>query len=189
MDRESARSQFDDLTEKYGVEHTFSFDKAWDFLEYKEHQDTLTKPDKFFPPKYTKDQFRKGITDLEKKMIEDENSVTPETDPDFNPIKHTFTDKQYIREIFNPAGEMLVTKIHTVEHPFFLLRGEMSILTEEGETYISAPYYGVTPVGTKRIIYAHTDCTFVTVHPTSCKDISKIEEEVTAKNYQELSQI
>ena len=107
-------------------------------------------------------------------------------DPDFNPVKHTFCKHQYVREIFNPAGEMLITKIHKVEHPFFLLKGEMSILSEEGEMRISAPYYGVTPVGTKRVILAHTDCTFVTVHPTEKTDLKEIEDELIAKDYKEL---
>jgi hypothetical protein len=112
--------------------------------------------------------------------------MTPESHPDFNPLKHTFCKHQYIREIFNPAGEILITKIHKVEHPFFLLKGEMSILSEEGEMRISAPYYGVTPVSTKRVIYAHTDCTFVTVHPSDKKDLDELEQELIAKDYKEL---
>jgi len=189
MDRESARKQFDELTEEYGVEHTFSFDEAWDFVEYKQHKNLLNEPNDFFPSKYTKEEFRVGIQALEKKMLDQPDVITPENNPDFNPVKHTFTEHQYVREIFNPAGEMLVTKIHKVEHPFFLLRGEMSILSEEGETRISAPYYGVTPVGTKRVIYAHSDCTFVTVHPTSSKDLKEIEEELIAKDFSQLEVI
>ena len=183
MDRESARKQFNDMSEKFNVQHTFSFDEAWDFVEYKQHQNKLKTPDEFFPTKYTKEEFREGIKTLEQKMLKHPLSITPEKNPDFNPVVHTFTDKQYIREIFNPAGELLITKIHKVEHPFFLLRGEMSILSEEGETRISAPYYGVTPVGTKRVIYAHTDCTFVTVHPTSSKNLEDIEKEIIAKDF------
>ena len=186
MDRESARFQFEDMTERFNIEHTFSFDEAWDFVEYKQHQSNLTNADDYFPSQYTKEEFREGIIILQEKMLEDEDTKTPEKDPDFNPVKHTFCKHQYVREIFNPAGEMLVTKIHKVEHPFFLLKGEMSILSEEGEMRISAPYYGVTPVGTKRVILAHTDCTFVTVHPTDKKDLAEIEDELIAENYKQL---
>ena len=117
-------------------------------------------------------------------IINDENAIPP--DSDFHPVKHTFLDHQYVREVFNPAGELLVTKIHKVEHPFFLLDGEMSILSEEGEMRISAPYYGITPAGTKRVIYAHTNCVFVTVHPTESKDLDEIEKELIATDYNEL---
>ena len=65
----------------------------------------------------------------------------------------------------------------------------MSIITEKGEEHISAPYYGVTTVGTKRIIYTHTDCVFVTVHATELKDADKIENEVIAKDYTELEEL
>ena len=189
MDRESARFQFDNMNNRFDIEHTFPFDEAWDFVEYKRHQGTLTHPDKYFPTKYTKKEFRAGIVALQIDMIENQNAMTPESHPDFNPLKHTFCKNQYVREIFNPAGQILITKIHKVEHPFFLLKGEMSILSEEGEVNISAPYYGITPVGTKRVIYAHTDCTFVTVHPTDKKDLDELEQELIAKDYKELEKI
>ena len=103
-----------------------------------------------------------------------------------NPLKHSFADGCYIREVFNPKGELIVTKIHKVSHPFFLLKGEMSILTEEGEKRIKAPHYGITKAGTKRIIYSHEDCVFVTVHATDKTDIKEIEKDVIADNYEEL---
>ena len=56
---------------------------------------------------------------LKRKILKDENTKTPEKDPDFNPVKHTFCKHQYVREIFNPAGEMLITKIHKVEHRLY----------------------------------------------------------------------
>lgn len=187
MDRESAKFQFEDMTERLDIEHTFSFDEAWDFVEYKNHQVSLNKPIDFFPSKYTKEQFRKGIVKLEETMIADSRAI--ESNSDFHPVKHTYCKNQYIREIFNPAGELLVTKIHKVEHPFFLLKGEMSIMSEEGEMRISAPYYGVTPIGTKRVIYAHTDCTFVTVHPTDKKDLTEIEKDLITTDYKELEEV
>lgn len=110
-------------------------------------------------------------------------------DSDQNPLKHSFADGCYIREIFNPAHELIVTKIHKIAHPFFLLRGEMSILTEEGVKRIKAPYYGITPAGTKRVIYTHSDIVFVTVHVTKEKDLAKIEGEIIAKDFDEMDKI
>tara|TARA_R100000951_G_C2647740_1_gene183168 strand:- start:144 stop:590 length:447 start_codon:yes stop_codon:yes gene_type:complete len=141
----------------------------------------------FHKPTYTKDQFRSGIMALQEKLLGQDDVILP--DSDINPLNHTFTEKQYIREIKFPKGELLVTKIHKVQHPFFLLKGEISFLTEEGETRISAPYYGVTNAGTKRVIYVHEDTIFVTVHPTSSKDLDEIEEELIAKDYNELESV
>ena len=147
----------------------------------------VSTPISFTPTRYTQSEFRHGITKLEDLINnDDDNSDLVSSE---NPLKETFLDHQYIREIFNPAGQVIVTKIHKVEHPFFLLQGEMSIITEKGEEHISAPYYGITAIGTKRIIYTHTDCTFVTVHSTELKDSDKIEEEVIAKDYQELGKL
>jgi len=147
----------------------------------------VSTPISFTPTRYTQSEFRHGITKLEDLINnDDDNSDLVSSE---NPLKETFLDHQYIREIFNPAGQVIVTKIHKVEHPFFLLQGEMSIITEKGEEHISAPYYGITAVGTKRIIYTHTDCTFVTVHSTELKDSDKIEKEVIAKDYQELGKL
>ena len=54
----------------------------------------------------------------------------------------------------------------------------MSILTEGGEQMIRAPFYSITEAGTKRVIYAHTDCIFVTVHVTDKTDIDEIEKDI-----------
>lgn len=102
------------------------------------------------------------------------------------PLKHSFGDGVYVREIFNPKGMLLITKIHKIAHPFFLLKGDMSILTEEGVKRIKAPYHGITPAGTKRIIYAHEDIVFVTVHVTNKTDPKEIEEDIIAKDFTEL---
>ena len=100
-----------------------------------------------------------------------------------NPIKHTFAGGCYIREIFNPAGLLLVTKIHKKEHPFFLMKGKMSILTEDGIKTVEAPHNGITPPGTKRVIFTHEDCVFITVHATNKTTPEEVEEDVIAKDF------
>ena len=64
----------------------------------------------------------------------------------------------------------------------------MTILMEDGVKRIKAPHYGITPAGTKRIIYCHEDCVFVTVHVTKETDLKKIEAEVIAKDFSEVDQ-
>ena len=78
---------------------------------------------------------------------------------------------------------LIITKIHKKEHPFFLMKGKMSILTEDGVKTIEAPHHGVTQPGTKRAIYAHEDCVFITVHATDKTTPEEVEEEVIAKDF------
>ena len=62
----------------------------------------------------------------------------------------------------------------------------MSILTEDGIQHIKAPYQGITKVGTKRAIYTHQECIFITVHATENTTIEEVEEEVVCTKYDEL---
>ena len=68
------------------------------------------------------------------------------------------------------------------------MKGDMSILTEDGISRIKAPHHGITMPGTKRIIYCHEDCIFVTVHATKLTDIARIEEEIIAKDFDDFDQ-
>ena len=175
--KDFARFQFDFWTQTLGLEHTFSFDEMYDLaMEKREEKRQL---------QLSKEQFRNGIAKVQENLENHPNGLTGEALEKLNPLKHFFADGCYIREIFNPKGELLVTKIHKVSHPFFLMKGDMTILMEDGIKRIKAPHYGITPAGTKRIIYCHEDCIFVTVHATKLTDIAKIEEEVIAKDFDE----
>ena len=175
--KDFARFQFDFWTQTLGLEHTFSFDEMYDMaMEKREEKRQL---------QLSKEQFRNGIMKVQENLENHPNGLTGEALEKLNPLKHSFADGCYIREIFNPKGELLVTKIHKVSHPFFLMKGDMTILMEDGIKRIKAPHYGITPAGTKRIIYCHEDCIFVTVHATKLTDIDKIEEEGKAKDFDE----
>jgi len=103
------------------------------------------------------------------------------------PLHHSFADNMYVREINVPKGALLVTKIHKVAHPYFVLKGDVSVFTEDGVKRVTAPFYGITPAGTKRVCYIHEDCVWVTCHVTKEKDLDKIEQEVIAPSYGDVS--
>ena len=128
-------------------------------------------------------EYRKAIVEFEENAKNIEGALVGEELNKYNPLKHTFADGYYIREVNTPAGQLLITKIHKEEHPFFLMKGECSILTEDGPIRIKAPYYDITKAGTKRIIYIHEDVTWVTVHATNLKTVKEIEEKVIAKDF------
>ena len=62
----------------------------------------------------------------------------------------------------------------------------MSIFSQDGIERISAPYHGITQAGTKRAIYTHTECVFVTVHATDKLNIDEVEDEVIAKSFKDV---
>ena len=102
------------------------------------------------------------------------------------PLKHFFADGLYIREIFMPKGMLISSKLHKTNSPYFVLEGELTVITGEGEVRIKAPYWGITKAGTKRIIYIHENTRWITVHATDETDLEKIEDELIAKSYDEL---
>lgn len=105
------------------------------------------------------------------------------------PLEHKFGDGLYVREIFMPKGMLIVSKIHKFTHPYFVLKGKCSVLTEEGIIRIQAPFYGMTKAGTKRILYIHEDSVWVTVHATEEKDVEKIEEHIVTTDFKDLDAI
>ena len=132
--------------------------------------------------KANKEDIRKGIC-----AIEDKISSMPEAmfGDDVGELKHSFGEGLYIRELTVPKGLLIVTKIHKKAHPYFLLKGDCSILTDEGIIRIKAPYSGITKAGTKRIVYTHEDVIWTTVHATDKTDLLEIEEEIIAKTFDE----
>lgn len=165
--KDKAREQFVQKTNELGLKHRFDFDTTWEAMVDIEN----------------KRLFREKIMKLQEEVESNEGSLKNEALHSYNPVKHDFADGCYIREIFNPAGQLLITKIHKKRHPFFLMKGKMSILTENGISTIEAPYNGITEPGTKRAIYTHTDCVFITVHATELTDVDEIVNEVTATDF------
>lgn len=97
--------------------------------------------------------------DAIEKIIADNNN------PIELPLVHRFTDGIYVREIFMPKGTLLTSKIHKTRHQFMVLKGEVSVLDEQGnEVRITAPHIGITEIGTRRVLFIHEDCVWATVH-------------------------
>ena len=171
--KEKAKEQFDRITKNLDIKHYFSFDEAWDYMMEKRLA------------KQKLEKFRDGIVAFEEHL----KSVPGALGEDPFPLVHTFADDMYIRQLTVPPQTLTVTKIHKQNHPFFLLKGTISILTEEGVKKITAPYSGITKAGTKRIIWHHDEVIFTTVHSTKETDLEKIEDEIIAKDFNEIDEI
>ena len=98
------------------------------------------------------------------------------------PVKHHFSLGVYGRELFIPAGTLLTGKVHKYQQLNVLCQGGMSVLTEDGVKRVKAAFIVVSPAGTKRIAYAHTDCIWMTVHATDKVNLAEIEQEFIAQS-------
>ena len=95
----------------------------------------------------------------------------------------------YGRELRVPAGSVVVGHIHKFTNMNVLLEGEMSVVTEDGVKRVGPGFLVISPPGTKRAAYAHTDCRWLTVHGTHETDVNRIEAEfivhTTTTNHQQ----
>ena len=103
------------------------------------------------------------------------------------PLKHKFAEGMYVREIFIPKGMLVVGKIHKKSNPVFIMLGDISIFSEEGSRRFKGGEYLISKPGAKRVGYAHEDTTWVEVFATHETDLEKLEEELIAKNFNELT--
>ena len=132
---------------------------------------------------------REKILKFQTALVEkaDEVNIVTHQDSEHFPLKHTFADGIYVRQMSMNPGSVVVGAIHKHLHVWFLLTGHISVATEDNiEEYI-APCYVVATPGTKRVIYANEESIFVNIHknPTNSQDIDWLEKEIVAKDFKE----
>ena len=78
--------------------------------------------------------------------------------------------------VLNP-GAVIISGIHKRDHVWFLLDGEITVVTEEDKQDYIAPYVGFSNAGTRRVIKANDYSIFQNVfkNPTDNKDIDYLE--------------
>jgi len=128
------------------------------------------------------EEYRNAILDLEEVISKQPGAMQG----DCFPLTHTFADGIYVRQIIMPAGAFLTSKIHKVSHPYFILKGKVSVYTEDGIQYIEAPYSGITKAGTKRVLHIHEETIWTTIHRTDKTNIDEIEDDIIAKDFNEI---
>ena len=103
------------------------------------------------------------------------------------PLKHTFADGIYVRQMDMKAGSAVVGAIHNHLHVWFLLTGRLNVATEESIEEFISPCYVLASPGSKRVIYAVEDSIFVNIHknPKNIKDIEILEKEIVSLTFEE----
>lgn len=98
--------------------------------------------------------------------------------------EHILSPGIYCRELTMPKGAIVVSKTHKTEHPYFVLKGECDVWTEElGCVRIKAPYRGITKPGTRRVLRIIEETTWITVHANpDDQSVEEIEERIIEPN-------
>ena len=154
-----------------------TYQEACEFFDYKENKIKFQNKIKEFEAAITKHCEENNNQDLN-------SQITGQTE---GAVTHNFADGQYIRKIVMPKGLLVTTKIHAKNHPFFIMKREASIYSNNGVERIKAPFHGITEAGTKRVLYIHEECTFITVHRTDCLSIDDVVNEITVDDFSKLN--
>ena len=137
---------------------------------------------------------RKKILELEELLMDNTDGVNIISDhgnsivrSDQFPLKHSFADSIYIRQMSMKKDSVVIGAIHNHLHVWFLLTGKITVITENSEQYFIAPCHVISTPGVKRIIYAVEESIFVNVHknPSNTQDLNKLEQDIVSKNYKE----
>ena len=104
------------------------------------------------------------------------------------PVEHYQIDGVYVRSLFLPAGTLLTGKIHNFENIAILAQGTIRVSNGTDSYVLTAPHIMVDKPGVKRIGYAETDVTFITVQKTANTEIDDIEKELVSDTFEEYEQ-
>lgn len=102
------------------------------------------------------------------------------------PVTHHFDAGVYQRVGVLTADTVATGAIHRYASTFILAKGELLLLTEDGPIHIHAPYATVSPPGTKRVMYAITDCTLIAVLETDLTTPEEVEAAFVVNSYDDL---
>ena len=130
-----------------------------------------------------------SIEDLRNHLAPLEETVEHHTEDmqDLMPVTHKLENGLYTREVFMPAGQLVVSFIHKQNHPSFFMEGEMSLLMDSGEVKrVKAPMVVHTEAGTQRVAVIHEDTRWACVYRTDAKTIEEAEKEVYTMDFREL---
>jgi hypothetical protein len=129
---------------------------------------------------------RSQIDDLEAALMSSSNELGLVVgDSEMFPLKHTFVDGLYIREMKMDKDHFAIGKLQKNEHLWMLLKGRLTVTTQSrSEEYVGPCYVKAKP-GEKKAVYAHEDSVFVNIYPNpnNSQDLEEIENTWIAKNY------
>jgi len=108
-------------------------------------------------------------------QLQFEVSKLPQYEPQ---TKHTFHGGMYCREVWRPAGVLVIGKVHKKEHFYVIMYGTVRVTTDDGVKSITGPCILNSSPGTKRAVYAETDSLCATFHRVESTTVEDAESEL-----------
>jgi quercetin dioxygenase-like cupin family protein len=104
---------------------------------------------------------------------------------------HHFAPGMYGREFHMQAGMTVVGKIHKHGHLMMVAKGRATVVDEFGKYEVAAGFVQASRPGAKRVVYAHEDTIFVTVHlnPSDTQDLEAIEADHIEPESEEMQRL
>jgi quercetin dioxygenase-like cupin family protein len=115
--------------------------------------------------------------------LQDEISKYPQYEP---PTEHIFHGGMYCRQVWRPAGCVIVGKVHKKEHFYMVVSGVVKVTTDDGVQTLMAPAMLCSKPGTKRAVYAETDALCMTVHRVDSTTVEDVESELVEDDPQSM---
>lgn len=107
--------------------------------------------------------------------LQDEISKHPQYEP---PTAHIFHGGMYCRQVWRPAGCVIVGKVHKKEHFYMVVSGTVRVTTDHGVETVTGPVLLCSKPGTKRAVYAETDALCMTIHRADSDNVEDVESEL-----------
>jgi quercetin dioxygenase-like cupin family protein len=107
--------------------------------------------------------------------LQDEVSKHPQYEP---PTEHVFHGGMYCRQVWRPAGCLIVGKVHKKEHFYMIVSGTITVTTDDGVQTLTGPMLLCSKPGTKRAVYANTDALCMTFHRVDSDTVEAVESEL-----------
>lgn len=109
------------------------------------------------------------------KALQQEVAKLPQYEP---PTEHLFHGGMYCRQVWRPAGIVIVGKVHKKEHFYMVVSGTVSITTDNGVQTVTGPFLFCSKPGTKRAVFAETDALCMTIHRVDSTTVEDAEVEL-----------
>lgn len=97
------------------------------------------------------------------------------------PVEHIFGPGIYIRQVFMPAGTIVIGHSHKIPSLNMVLSGKLALLEDGVRREITAPYIFTSKEG-RKVAYVLEDCVFQNIYATEETDLDKLEEMCVEKS-------
>ena len=135
---------------------------------------------------------REIISELQQYLVDraDGVNIVKGRVTDLFPLKHSFADQIYVRQMSMKQNSFLVGAIHKHLHVGFLLTGHITVVTENSTEEYIAPCYTVSKPGSKRIIFANEESIFVNIHknPSNTENIDELDKQIVCNTWEEYNE-